>query len=94
MTHNASIEPLEHGYRVIAFKEFSCPACQKMLCEINGSSFIRIRCTKCKALWRIEGGKFEMVKPPERIDGAMKFRMTSEEIVAIMTGAFKMEGVI
>lgn len=93
MIYNASIEPTENGYRVIQYKQFSCPACQKVLCEINGSSFIRIKCLKCKALWRIEDGRYEMVKPPERIDGDLKNRQQAE-IVAIMSGNIEMKGVV
>lgn len=69
MTLNASIAPNpQGGHTVTAYKEFLCPACKRFLCEMK-QGVIRIRCSRCKALWKLEDGVSTMIKPPKKVGG-------------------------
>lgn len=93
---NASIEPIvgTGSYRVIAFKEFRCPACGHFLCEVEAKTFIRIPCGKCRARWRIENLRFEMISPPQKIKGKLWKDMDRSEVTAIMSGQMLQDGII
>ena len=73
MTVNASIQSDGHGgHQVVAYTELCCPACGRCLCESNGETAIRIKCSRCKAFWRVENGVFEMLGAPKKVDGMLK----------------------
>ncbi len=93
MTRNASIQrnPEGQGYTVLISLDFRCPACNSWLCELNAKSFVRIVCARCKGIWRVEDGKWEMIRPPSRIAGGLK-EMERSQIVSMMAGQSQTEG--
>ena len=71
MTLNASVMKQENGqFKVTAYKAFLCPACERLLCELQGNyGVMRIACSRCKAIWRLEDNKTTMVRPPRHVAG-------------------------
>jgi len=93
MTLNASIRRSEQGFQVIPYVDFRCPACGYRLCDVADNTFVRIKCGRCKAIWRLENKQYEMIKPPEKITGDMVQKDRSE-IVSIMAGEALKQGKI
>lgn len=70
MVHNANIVPTAEGsHQVIAYKELTCPACGRLLCEIDGN--ITIDCRRCGARVRHEKNKSTIIRAPRKVAGKM-----------------------
>jgi phage FluMu protein Com len=72
MTQNASISKDENGqFAVTAYKEIHCPACGRILFESQVPLAVKIICSRCQGMWKIEDGKEVMLRPPKHVAGKM-----------------------
>lgn len=74
MTLNASISKNGPGqYAVQVFKEYRCPACDRLLLQMDGEpdETIQCFCNRCKATWRITKGQFFLLKKPKKLSGKL-----------------------
>jgi DNA-directed RNA polymerase subunit RPC12/RpoP len=72
MTQNASISKDENGqFTVTAYREVHCPACGRIFFESQVPLAAKIICSRCGGMWKMEGDRTIMLRPPKRIAGKM-----------------------
>lgn len=73
IVNSASVRKSEDGHHVVhSYKEFLCPACGRCMCHLSSALVgIKIRCIRCRAIWKLEDGKTSMIAPPKKLDGKM-----------------------
>ena len=73
MTQNALVSKGDHGQIIVtAYKEFCCPACGRVLFETQLPLALKIICSRCQGMWKVEGGKSVMLRIPKHVSGKMK----------------------
>lgn len=74
MTINASIYKNGQEFKVRTYRQIRCNACEGLLFETtddNDKINLEIQCSRCKALWRITFGAFNLLRPPKRMTGKL-----------------------